>query len=117
MENVTIGEIAIGIGIITTIFGFVKLIGSLIKTHYTDVISDMKTHHKNDISDIKKRLTKLEEESEQQATEIQDSKEERLLLMRGVLACLNGLHEQGCNNTVTTTINEFNEYLQKQAHK
>lgn len=117
MENITIGEIVAGIAIITAILGFVKLIGSIVKTHYSDVITDIKTHHKNDISDIKNRLSKLEEESKQQATEIQDSKEERLLLMRGVLACLNGLHEQGCNNTVTTTINEFNEYLQRQAHK
>ncbi|MBQ8042671.1 MAG: hypothetical protein IJ272_00780 [Clostridia bacterium] len=117
MENITIGQILGGIAVITTLIGFGKLLASIIKTHYSDVIVDIKTHHKNDISDIKNRLTKLEEETKQQATEIQDSKEERLLLMRGVLACLNGLHEQGCNNTVTTTIKEFNDYLQRQAHK
>lgn len=117
MENITIGQIVAGIAILTAIIGFIKLIGSIIKTHYTDVIDDIKRHHKEDLMDVKKRLSKVEELTKEQANDIRDSKEERLLLMRGVLACLNGLHEQGCNHTVTTTIDEFNEYLQKQAHK
>lgn len=117
MENITIGEIVAGIAIITAIITFSKLIGSIIKTHYTDVISKIKNHHEEDMKNIKARVKKLEEQAEEQANDIKESKEERLLLMRGVLACLNGLREQGCNNTVTTTIKEFNEYLQKQAHK
>lgn len=117
MENITIGQIIGGIAILTAIISFIKLIGSIIKTHYTDVINAIKDHHKEDIANIKKRLDKVEKLTQEQGNDIKDSKEERLLLMRGVLACLNGLREQGCNNTVTTTINEFNEYLQKQAHK
>lgn len=106
MENITIGQIVAFLTTISIILGFAKIISSFIKTHYTDVISL-----------INKRLNDLEKATEEQAHDIQESKDERLLLMRGVLACLNGLHEQGCNNTVTTTIKEYEEYLQKQAHK
>lgn len=106
MENITIGQIVASIATLTAIFVFIQLISKFIKKHYTDVIND-----------IKKRLEIVEIKTNEQNKDIQDSKEERRLLMRGVLACLNGLHEQGCNNTVTTTIQEYENYLQRQAHK
>lgn len=106
MENITLGQIVTAIAIITAIVGFIKLIATFVKIHHTDVIKD-----------ILQRLGKLEIKTDVQDEDIQDSKEERLLLMKGVLACLNGLHEQGCNNTVTSTIKDFEVYLQLKAHK
>ena len=44
-------------------------------------------------------------------------KEEQALLVRGVLACLKGLSEQGCNGPVTQAIREFESYLNEKAHK
>ena len=43
--------------------------------------------------------------------------EELTLLTYGILACLKGLHEQGCNDSVTTTIADIEQYLNKKAHR
>jgi hypothetical protein len=44
-------------------------------------------------------------------------KEEQTLLVYGVLACLKGLSEQGCNGPVTEAINKFEKHLNEKAHK
>jgi len=54
--------------------------------------------------------------TEEQETEIADIKEEQEILTIGVLACLKGLHEQGCNGPVTSAIKEIEEHLNKKAH-
>ena len=48
---------------------------------------------------------------------IADLKAEQGLLTRGVLACLKGLHEQGCNGPVTEAIRTIEKHLNAQAHK
>ena len=55
--------------------------------------------------------------NEKQDESINEIKAEQSVLTKGVLACLNGLHEQGCNGPVTHAINEIEEHLNKQAHK
>ena len=42
--------------------------------------------------------------------------EEQTLLTYGVLACLKGLKEQGCNGSVSEAINKIEKYLNKKAH-
>jgi len=49
--------------------------------------------------------------------DIKSIKEEQSILTKGVLACLKGLKEQGCNGPVITAINDIEEHLNKQAHK
>lgn len=44
-------------------------------------------------------------------------KEEQSLLVYGVLACLKGLKERGCNGPVTEAINEIEGYINKKAHE
>lgn len=53
----------------------------------------------------------------QQDKEITAIKEEQQLLTYGVLACLKGLKEQGCNGPVTEAINKIETHLLEQAHK
>ena len=53
---------------------------------------------------------------EDQDKEIKAIKEEQALIVGGVLACLKGLQEQGCNGSVTAAIADFEEYLNKKAH-
>lgn len=50
-------------------------------------------------------------------SDIKAIKEEQSILTRGVLACLKGLKEQGCNGPVTEAIQDIEEYVNKQAHK
>lgn len=62
-------------------------------------------------------LTKKYLENEKQDESIKDIKEEQTILTKGVLACLKGLKEQGCNGPVTHAINEIEEHINKKAHK
>lgn len=106
MDNITVKQIIAVIITLTTILGFVKLVGGFIKSNYTDVIQD-----------IKKRLSKLEEEDEIQNSDILESKQERLILLQGQLACLKGLKEQGCNGPVTKGILDIENYLIEKTHE
>ena len=44
-------------------------------------------------------------------------KEEQSILVYGVLACLKGLKEQGCNGPVTEAIDTLEKYIHKKAHE
>ena len=59
-------------------------------------IKNLRKHHEEDMASIK---------------------EEQTLLVYGVLACLKGLSEQGCNGPVTEAINKFEKHLNQKAHK
>ena len=54
---------------------------------------------------------------EKQDKDIKAIKEEQTVLVHGVLACLKGLSEQGCNGPVTEAINQIEKHIIKQAHK
>lgn len=54
---------------------------------------------------------------EKQDKDIKAIKEEQTILTYGVLACLKGLKEQGCDRPVTSAINQIEKYINKQAHK
>ena len=105
MENITIGQIAGAIGIITVIAGFVVSVWHLIQIKIFDKI-DSNT----------KRIEKLENDTVRLKSEIVDSKEERLILLKAQLACLKGLKEQGCNGPVTKAIGDIEAYLLKKSH-
>lgn len=51
-----------------------------------------------------------------QDEEIEKMKNEQCLLTCGILACLKGLSEQGCNGPVTEAINKIEKHINKQAH-
>ena len=54
---------------------------------------------------------------EKQDKDIKIIKEEQFLLTQGVLACLKGLQEQGCDGPVTIAIKQIENHINKQAHK
>ena len=54
---------------------------------------------------------------EKQDKDIKFIKEEQIILTQGVLACLKGLQEQGCDGPVTLAIKQIENHLNKQAHK
>lgn len=58
-------------------------------------IKELKDHHEKDINDIKSEMQ---------------------LLTYGILACLKGLKEQGCNGPVTEAINKIEKHLNEAAH-
>lgn len=60
--------------------------------------------------------TKIEGLSHTHEEDIRKINEEQCLVTYGLLACLKGLKEQGCNGPVTEAINKIEKHLNKQAH-
>ncbi len=99
MESITLGQLGTMIGLVTVISGF--FLGIL--KWYKKSISDR-------IDKLEERTTILEQDSK-------TNKEENTILLKGQLACLKGLKEQGCDGPVTISINEIESYLLRQAHR
>lgn len=59
---------------------------------------------------------KFVDRQKKQDIEIANMKEEQCLLTYGVLACLKGLKEQGCNGPVTEAIGKIEKHLNQKAH-
>lgn len=107
MESITIGQIVSAIGLITVIAGFFLAIFKWYKSHITDKFEK-----------IEDRVTTLERVVKSLQGEIKESKEERLILLKGQLACLKGLHNDlNCNGPVTQGIADLEEYLIKKSHE
>ena len=77
-----------------------------------------------DVKDVKERLDRdyrrindVEKELARHRKDQDKDREEMEIIMRGVLAALQGLQQQGCNGTVTETVEEINTYLNKKAHE
>ena len=70
-------------------------------------IEDLKTQHDADVETLRQEL----------AEEIRKNNVELQILTRGILACLKGLQEKGCNGPVTDTAREIEAYLNAKAHE
>lgn len=62
------------------------------------------------------KIYKFVEQQKEQDKEIKGMKEELTILTYGVLACLKGLREQGCNGAVTEAIEKTEKFLNQKAH-
>lgn len=106
MDNITISQIAKSIGTITIISCFIVSIIKWYKKNFTDKFNN-----------LEERIEVLEEKEENYQKTVQDSKSERLILLKAVLACLKGLQEQGIDGPVTDGIKEVEGYLVNKAHE
>ncbi len=105
MGNLTLQQIATGIGIIVAIL--------------TPIIGIYKAYKKNvqdKFEQINKTIEKQQNEIEILKKESTINKSENILLIKSVQACLKGLKEQGCNGPVTEAITNIDEYLLKASH-
>ena len=59
----------------------------------------------------------MEEIRKTHSADIHSVREEQALIIYGVLACLKGLQEQGCNGPVTKAIEKIEKHLNEEAHK
>lgn len=53
----------------------------------------------------------------QQDVEIERLKREQTVICYGLLACLDGLRQLGCNGNVTAALDALDKHLNKAAHK
>lgn len=110
METVTLGQF----------YTFLLFASGLITAIATPIIA-MYRWYKKKIEDkfiaMNNRIDSLEKKDKVHEDYIQSSKDEFNLLIRGQLACLKGLKEQGCNGSVTQGINDIEEYLLQKSHE
>lgn len=59
---------------------------------------------------------KFIESSKKQTKEIKNIKQEQMLVIYALSACLDGLHQQNCNGKVTEAINKIDKYINQAAH-
>lgn len=60
---------------------------------------------------------KIEKLAAHHEADMDESREERELMIFGILSCLKGLKEQGCNGPVTEAINKIEKHLNQKAHE
>ena len=72
----------------------------------TTDIAALKAKHEADIKALKQAL----------AEDMRGINEEQTLLTYGILACLKGLKEQGCNGPCKDALDKLNKHLNKNAH-
>ena len=60
------------------------------------------------------KIKALEQKHEDDMKTIQ---EEQTLIVYGLLACLKGLQEKGCNGPVTEAVEKIEKHLNRKAHK
>ena len=93
-----------------TIITFAAVLAALVAIlkYYNKAYDLVKKQGEQDeqIADIKKETKE----------EISSIKEEQQLLTYGVLACLKGLKEQGCDGSVTDAIDKIEKHLNAKAH-
>lgn len=65
----------------------------------------------------KQQTVDIEALRETHNTDMDAMKQEQTLLVYGILACLKGLKEQGCNGPVTEAINKIEKHLNQKAHQ
>ena len=76
-------------------------------------VKEIKARQARDYS----RMNDMTERLEESAQDIKDSKEERQLMLSGILAALKGLQELGTNGPTKSAQSEIELYLNRQAHK
>lgn len=64
-------------------------------------------------AELEQRIEKIRKTHEE---DIRKINEEQCLITYGLLACLKGLKEKGCNGPVTDGISRIEKHLNKQAH-
>lgn len=62
------------------------------------------------------RVVRWLDRQKAQDADLDAIREEQTLLTYGVLACLKGLREQGCNGPVTEAIDKIEKHINKAAH-
>ena len=100
-------QITLTLQSVITAAAFVGAVIALV-AYFTKVVHWVDKQNKQD-EDIK-ALRKHHEE------DMKIIKEEQAIIVHGVLACLKGLKEQGCNGPVTEAINKIEKHLNNKAH-
>lgn len=69
------------------------------------------------INHQKEQDEKIKQLEEKHKTDQNGTQEEQTLIIYGLLACLKGLKEQGCNGPVSEAVDKIEKHLNQKAHR
>lgn len=90
---------------------------AVMEANHKKELAELKAEHQKEMAEMKADYTRQIQELK--ATHIKDAhaiQEEQTLVVYGLLACLKGLQEKGCNGPVTEAIQRIDKYINKKAH-
>ena len=93
------------LSIVSVIIGLITIAVTAIKR---------RAKEQDDLEELKKDM---EQDREHTSAVRKSCHEEQTLIIYGLLACLKGLKEQGCDGPVTIAINEIEKYINQKAHE
>ena len=99
-------------GVITALLAIFALFAKVVR-----FIDRQKAQDEESRTDREEREREVEELRNLHTEDMKAVKEEQALIVWGVLACLKGLKEQGCNGPVTQAIDKIEKHLNINAHK
>ena len=108
--------------VLTALVGFVTLGWKLFKwiNHQKEQdqeITNIKVQHAKDIADLKAQHAKdIADVGAMHHKDTEGIQEEQTLVVYGLLACLKGLAEQGCDGPVSEAIDRIEKHINKKAH-
>lgn len=108
---VSVDTILTASSLLGAIGAFVTLFWKLFKwiNHQKEqdqTIAEMKAHYDKEIEELRSK----------HETDIKDIQKEQTVIIYGLLACLKGLQEQGCNGAVTEAIDKIEKHINQKAH-
>lgn len=105
--------------VITATLGIVAFIRKLFTPF--DEIAALKSDNEQKDKEIAELQAKIIEKEQsildRHDRDIKSIQKENQILTYGVLACLKGLQEKGCDGAVTKAVNELEKYLNEAAHE
>lgn len=110
-------------GILTALSAFVTLGWKLFKwiNHQKEQDAEIKRIEAKNDAEAKRLEAKIDNEVRElrnrHVKEHKETQEEQTLVIYGLLACLKGLAEQGCNGPVSEAIDKIEKHLNKKAHE
>lgn len=127
METITGAElwalILAGASAIVLLINAAERIGGLVAklrapdTRQNERISGLETQTKELRKDVDKNAAAIEQLRLHHEADMGESREERQIIVYGLLACLKGLREQGCNDSVPKAIDKIEKYINSKAHE
>ena len=131
LASLTPGEILlIVIGLMLALAGFINTMGGAIEKLATawnalrapdreqssriKTLEEWKEDATDEIKELRDEIKALKDHHEDDMAE---SREERQLVMFGLVSCLKGLESQGCNGAVPKAIEKIDKYLNEKAHR
>ena len=125
---ITVGAVITALTVIITLF--VKVVRFIDRQKAQDEeIKSNRAEREKEIADLRHKVEVAEKALREQHSKdmaqlrkeehdhVAAMKQEQTLLVYGILACLKGLKEQGCNGPVTEAISKIEKHINQKAHE